>query len=79
MAFANLFVVSSFGAFFLFPLFITSHGGSKADIGIIMGVFVGSIFLDYGKWAGFRPLFFAAGLVLLIGLGVYKFQGMNSK
>ena len=39
MAFANLFTVSSFGSFFLFPLFITDHGGSKADIGIIMGVF----------------------------------------
>ena len=39
MAFANLFTVSSFGTFFLFPLFITNHGGSKADIGIIMGVF----------------------------------------
>jgi MFS family permease len=40
MAFANLFTVSSFGTFFLFPLFITRHGGSKADIGIIMGAFV---------------------------------------
>jgi MFS family permease len=39
MAFANLFTVSSFGAFFLFPLFITNHGGSKSDIGIIMGTF----------------------------------------
>jgi MFS family permease len=39
MAFSNLFTVSSFGCFFLFPLFITDHGGSKADIGIIMGVF----------------------------------------
>jgi MFS family permease len=39
MAFVNLFIVSSFGTFFLFPLFITSHGGSKSDIGIIMGVF----------------------------------------
>jgi len=39
MAFANLFTVSSFGTFFLFPLFITSSGGSKSDIGIIMGVF----------------------------------------
>ena len=39
MAFANLFTVSSFGSFFLFPLFITHHGGSKADIGIIMGTF----------------------------------------
>lgn len=39
MSFANLFNLSSFGAFFLFPLFITHHGGSKSDIGIIMGVF----------------------------------------
>jgi MFS family permease len=39
MAFSNLFTVSSFGCFFLFPLFITDHGGSKADIGIIMGAF----------------------------------------
>jgi MFS family permease len=37
MAIANLFTVSSFGTFFLFPLFITHHGGSKSDIGIIMG------------------------------------------
>ena len=37
MATANFFTVSSLGFFFLFPLFITSHGGSKADIGIIMG------------------------------------------
>ena len=39
MAFSNLFTVSSFGTFFLFPLFIASNGGSKSDIGIIMGVF----------------------------------------
>ena len=39
MAFSNLFTVSSFGTFFLFPLLITSYGGSKSDIGIIMGVF----------------------------------------
>ena len=36
---ANFFTVSSFGSFFIFPLFITGHGGTKADIGIIMGVF----------------------------------------
>ena len=40
MAVANFFTVSSFGCFFLFPLFITSHGGAKADIGIVMGVTV---------------------------------------
>jgi MFS family permease len=39
MAFSNLFTVSSFGTFFLFPLLITSYGGSKSDIGIIMGAF----------------------------------------
>jgi len=39
MTFANLFTVSSFGTFFLFPLFIAKHGGSKLDIGIIMGAF----------------------------------------
>jgi MFS family permease len=39
MALANLFAVSSFGAFFLFPLYIINHGGSKSDIGIIMGIF----------------------------------------
>jgi MFS family permease len=37
--FANFFTVSSFGAFFLFPLFLKSRGGSESDIGIIMGVF----------------------------------------
>jgi MFS family permease len=40
LAAANFFTVSSLGSFFLFPLFITSHGGSKADIGIIMGATV---------------------------------------
>jgi len=37
MASANLFTVSSFGCFYFFSLFITEHGGSKADIGLIMG------------------------------------------
>jgi MFS family permease len=39
LAIANLACLSSFGAFFLFPLFITAHGGDQVDIGIIMGVF----------------------------------------
>jgi len=30
---ANLFLVASFATFFLFPLFITGHGGSHQDIG----------------------------------------------
>ncbi len=39
MSAANFFTVCSLGAFFLFPLFIQDHGGSKADIGILMGAF----------------------------------------
>ncbi len=38
-ALANLFTVSSFGIFFIFPLYIEALGGTKADIGIIMGAF----------------------------------------
>jgi MFS family permease len=37
--FANFFTVSSFGIFFLLPLFIKNHGGSESDMGIVMGVF----------------------------------------
>lgn len=37
--FANMLTVASFGAFFLFPLFITEHGGGEAEIGVVMGVF----------------------------------------
>ena len=36
---ANLCLVSSYAGFFLFPLYITAHGGSQQDIGILMGVF----------------------------------------
>jgi len=39
MAVANFFAMSSFGSFFLFPLFIAERGGTKSDIGIIMGAF----------------------------------------
>ena len=39
MALANLFTMSSVSTFFLFPLFITGHGGTKADIGIMMAIF----------------------------------------
>ena len=39
MALANFCNVTSFGGFFLFPLFVSNHGGSEADIGIIMGAF----------------------------------------
>jgi predicted MFS family arabinose efflux permease len=39
MSAANFFTVCSLGAFFLFPLFVQDHGGSEADIGILMGAF----------------------------------------
>jgi len=39
LAVANLACLSSFGTFFLFPLFITGHGGDQVDIGIAMGAF----------------------------------------
>lgn len=39
MAVANLSSIGSFSIFFLFPLFISEHGGTHADTGIIMGVF----------------------------------------
>lgn len=39
MSAANLSCLSSFGIFFLFPLFITAHGGDQVDIGLIMGAF----------------------------------------
>ncbi len=39
MSVANLAFQSSFSVFYLFPLFVTGHGGDQADIGIIMGAF----------------------------------------
>ena len=36
---ANLLTVASFSAFFLFPLFITGHGGGEGEVGLVMGVF----------------------------------------
>jgi len=37
IAAANLFVISSLGMFYLLPLFIEAGGGSRSDVGIIMG------------------------------------------
>jgi MFS family permease len=39
MALANFLTLSSFGTFFLFPLFILKHGGNDVDIGVLMGAF----------------------------------------
>lgn len=39
MSLVNLLTVSSFGMYFLFPLFISDHHGTKSDIGIMMGIF----------------------------------------
>jgi len=38
---------------FLFPLFVSHLGGSKLDIGIVMGVF--SLFFRFSPGPGFRP------------------------
>lgn len=38
MALAYLCIASSFSSFSLFPLFISSHGGSTADVGAVMGI-----------------------------------------
>lgn len=39
MAVAHLSCMSSFSVFFLFPIFITNHGGDQVDVGITMGAF----------------------------------------
>jgi dipeptide/tripeptide permease len=37
------------------------------------GAFIGSIILgQIGEWAGFPTLFLAAGVALLLGLGVFR-------
>ncbi|MBW2335016.1 MAG: MFS transporter [Deltaproteobacteria bacterium] len=47
--------------------------------GIDAGAFVGSIILGYiGQWADFQALFFAAGLTLLLGIGIQRFQAKNN-
>jgi MFS family permease len=39
------------------------------------GTFVGCIMLGFiGEWAGFRALFFVAGLSVITGLAVYRLQ-----
>lgn len=37
---ANLCTFSSFGAYYLLPLFITEHRGDEGDIGVVMGAFI---------------------------------------
>ena len=80
MALANMFTMASISSFFLLPLFITHHGGTEADIGILMIAFlfgfgISAIILGYaGKWFGFQTLFFIAGLPLFIGLFLFRFQ-----
>jgi MFS family permease len=81
-------IMSGLGHGFLFPcLNAQAIRNEPIDIrgkitgiftgGIDAGIFTGSIVLGYiGEWVGFRALFFAAGLALLVGLGVYKFQEM---
>jgi MFS family permease len=47
--------------------------------GIDAGTFVGSVILGYiGQWAGFKALFFAAGIALILGIGIRRFQAKNN-
>ena len=46
MALANMFTMASISSFFLLPLYITHHGGTEADIGILMAVFTFSSILS---------------------------------
>lgn len=39
MAVANFMILTSFSAFFLFPLYVLEKGGTELDIGVIMGIF----------------------------------------
>jgi MFS family permease len=39
LALANLSHTASFAALFLLPLYVLAHGGSQADVGLIMGAF----------------------------------------
>ena len=70
---ANFFVVMSLGSFFLFPLFITQNGGSKSDIGILMGAMMLSSVL-FRPWVSQmvdhfgRKRIFSLGTLILIGV-----------
>ena len=72
---ANFFIVMSLGSFFLFPLFITQNGGSKADIGILMGAMMLSSVL-FRPWVSQmvdhfgRKKIFSMGTLILIGVPV---------
>jgi predicted MFS family arabinose efflux permease len=84
-------LISGFGHGFLFPC-LNSLAVRNAPInirgkiigvftgGIDAGAFIGSIMLGYiGEWAGFRAIFFAAGLVILAGLAIYRSRIMQDK
>src|SRR5208337_1011718 len=79
MAVANLACLSSFGTFFLFPLFITAHGGDQVDIGIIMGAFALSSVLcrpwisDMIDRIGRKKSYAAGSLIMTITPAAYLF------
>ena len=79
MAAANLACLSSFGTFFLFPLFITAHGGDQVDIGIIMGAFALSAVLcrlwisDMIDRIGRKKSYAAGSLIMTIMPAAYLF------
>ena len=84
MAAANLACLSSFGTFFLFPLFITAHGGDQVDIGIIMGAFALSAVLcrlwisDMIDRIGRKKSYAAGSLIMTIMPAAYLFSEAHS-
>jgi len=72
---ANFFAFMSLSVFFLFPLYITRYGGSKSDIGILMGAMMLSSVL-FRPWVSQmvdhigRKRSYSLGTLILIGVPV---------
>jgi MFS family permease len=86
MAFTYFFTASSYGALFLFPLFVMAHGGSKADVGILMGVLGLSAVLSRPWISGMidrlgRKKSFTLGssIMTLLPLAYLSFEGNLSR
>ena len=76
-----IFLSASMGASLGRSLFISRYfWPNGAFTGRIdTGVFTGSFMLGYvGEWAGFQALFFAAGLVLLMGVGIHRLRPVDT-
>ena len=83
MSFANLCCMTSYGIFFLFPLYLIDHGGTQADTGLIMGVFAltavlfrpwASAMVDH--WGRKRSYTIGSVVLALIPLAYLPFRGV---